>query len=203
MSAASSFTVRLVLSRAARRRAACLAGPMALAALVGSRGMLEASMLRHMTVQLPLLVACGALCRPWLSHAATWRAQLAACDTHGLAGMTASAFVLMYWMIPRALEQSLATPAATVLKFASLLVLGLVLPGSLGRAHAVVQLFFVANVATTMAIAGMLYQQIPQRLCNTYLLDDQVDAGQALVWLAVALGASWCALQARSLNDEE
>jgi hypothetical protein len=175
----------------------------ALAALAASRGVLEASMLRHMAVQLPLLVACGALWRPWLAHATAWRARLAACDAHGLAGMTAAVFVLTYWMIPRALEQSLTAPAAAVLKFASLLALGLVLPGSLHRAHAVVQMFFVANVAAMMAIAGMLYQQMPQRLCNAYLLDDQAAAGRALVWLAIALGAAWCALQAPALVDRE
>lgn len=173
-----------------------LAGPVLLAALIASRGLLEASMLQHMLVQLPLLVVGGVLCRPWFGR---WR--LIACDVQGLAGLTAMVFVTSYWMIPRALEQSLVAPLAEVLKFASLLLLGLVLPGSLRRAHVVVQLFFVANVCAMMAIAGMLYQDMPQRLCNAYLLDDQGATGGALVGLALALAVAWCGAHWRQVVE--
>jgi hypothetical protein len=41
------------------------------------------------------------------------------------------------------------------------------------------------------AIVGLLYQDTPARLCNAYLLDDQLRAGQGLVLLSVALPALW------------
>jgi hypothetical protein len=42
-------------------------------------------------------------------------------------------------------------------------------------------------------VAGQLYQDSPLRLCNAYLLQDQVRLGQALVVLAVAVAAGWIA----------
>jgi hypothetical protein len=178
-------------------RLARWSGPVLLAALLASRAPLEASMLRHMLVQLPLLVLCGALLRPWLRLPA----GLARWDAQGLATFTAAAFATTYWMIPRALEQALDEPFATTLKFASLLLLGAALPGALRRAHVVVQLFFVANICAMMAIAGMLYRELPQRLCNAYLLDDQAVTGTALVGLALLLGAACCIGNARHLAD--
>ena len=41
------------------------------------------------------------------------------------------------------------------------------------------------------AIVGLLYQDNPARLCNFYLLDDQLRAGQGLVLLSVLLPALW------------
>lgn len=178
-----------------------LAGPALLALLLATRGALEATMLRHMLLQLPLLVLCGVAWRAWLARAPALAARLAALDQHGLAGFAAASFATALWMIPRALEAALDLPAVALLKFASLLLVGACLPGSLGRAHLAVQLFFVANLCAMTAIAGMLYQELPQRLCNAYLLDDQALAGRALVGLALALGLAWCIAQRGRLLD--
>jgi len=172
-------------------------GPVLLGLLLATRAPLEASMLRHMLVQLPLLVICGALLRPWLRLPA----ELTRMDGQGLATFTAAVFITTYWMIPRALEQALFEPLATMAKFASLLLLGAALPGALRRAHVVVQLFFVANICAMMAIAGMLYRELPQRLCNAYLLDDQTVTGTALVVLALVLGVAWCVVNTGHFTD--
>ena len=172
-------------------------GPILLGLLLATHAPLEASMLRHMLVQLPLLVVCGALLRPWLRLPT----ELTRMDGQGLTTFTAAVFITTYWMIPRALEQALFEPLAALAKFASLLVLGAALPGALRRAHVVVQLFFVANICAMMAIAGMLYRELPQRLCNAYLLDDQSVTGTALVVLALVLGAAWCIVNARHFAD--
>ncbi|MDY0962541.1 MULTISPECIES: hypothetical protein [Massilia] len=172
-------------------------GPALLGVLLATRAPLEASMLCHMLVQLPLLVLCGALLRPWLRLPP----GLARWDFQGLATFTATAFITTYWMIPRALEQALFEPLAAGAKFVSMLLLGAALPGALRRAHVVVQLFYVANICAMMAIAGMLYRELPQRLCNAYLLDDQTVTGSALVGLALALGIAWCIVNARHFAD--
>ena len=179
-------------------RAARAAGILLLAGLVLARGPLEGLMLRHMVVQLPLLVACGACLRVWLPPNSRAAARY---DVQGLATFTATTFIAAYWMIPRALEQTLIMPAAEAAKLASLLMAGFALPGALRRAHVVVQLFFVANACAMMAIAGLLYQDLPQRLCNAYLLDDQGATGGALVGLSVALAIAWCGAQWRHVSD--
>lgn len=168
-------------------------GWLCLAAAALGHSWLEASMLRHMLLQLPLLLAAG-----WLI-AGRWPAprRLASFDQHGLTVLTALLFASAYWMIPRALEQSLTEPAAQAAKFATMLLAGALLPGALRRANVIVQLFFLGNFSAMTAIAGMLYQDLPQRLCNAYLLDDQVVTGAALVTVAIGVAVLWSAVQLR------
>jgi hypothetical protein len=149
---------------------------------------LEASMLRHMLLQLPLIVVAG-----WLL-AGRWSVnrRAGAIDQHGVTGLTIMLFVSAYWMIPRALELSINSPLAEAGKFASLLLLGAMLPGSLARANWIVQLFFLGNFSWMMAIAGIQYQNMPRQLCNAYLLDDQITTGIALVIASIAIAAAWC-----------
>jgi hypothetical protein len=152
-----------------------------------SRDWLEASMLRHMLLQLPLLVAAG-----WLLSAGWRSGNWSHLDQHGITGLTALLFITGYWMIPRALEQSINSPLAEAAKFVSLLALGAVLRGSLRRANWIVQLFFLGNFSWMMAIAGIQYQNMPQRLCNAYLLDDQIVTGLALVIASIVIAMAWC-----------
>lgn len=184
-----------------RARLARWSGPCLLAVLLATRAPLEATMWRHMLVQLPLLVVCGVLLRPLLRPWLRLPPDVLRWDAQGLATLTAAAFATSYWMIPRALEQALDEPFANAMKFASLLLLGALLPGALRRAHIVVQLFFVANICAMMALAGMLYRELPQRLCNAYLQDDQDLTGSWLVGLALVLGVAWCIANARHFAD--
>jgi hypothetical protein len=52
-----------------------------------------------------------------------------------------------------------------------------------------------------MAIAGMQYQNMPQRLCNAYLLDDQTTTGIALVVASVVIAGAWCWRLAPAIAD--
>lgn len=174
------------------------AGLACLLAAAVPRHWLEASMLRHMLLQLPLLLAAGGLLAgAFAFRAPVWLRHGARFDQHGLCGLTALLLVSAYWMIPRALEQSLSLPLAESAKFGSLLLAGAVLPGSLRRANAVVQLFYLGNLSWMMAFAGIQYQNLPQRLCNAYRLDDQADTGMALVIASVAIAVVWCGRRAQ------
>jgi hypothetical protein len=167
----------------------------ALAVCFAGSAWLEASMARHMLIQLPLLVVAG-----WLaSRPATASPRMADFDEYGISGLSGLLFISAYWMVPRALELSLASPIFEAAKFSSLFLLGLVLPGSLRRCPWVVQLFFLGNFGAMMAIAGIQYQNLPQRLCNAYLLDDQSSAGMGLVTYAVVISIAWCVRIAPSL----
>src|SRR4051812_19970161 len=82
---------------------------------------LEASMFYHMLVQLPLLLAGGLLA----AHALPAHALVAKADQYGMTGLSSLLFVTAYWMIPRALEQSLTSDWVDTAKMASLFLLGL------------------------------------------------------------------------------
>lgn len=165
-----------------------LAGALGLASALVAHGWLEASMARHMMLQLPLLVASGAL----LGARTRWPAAVRVIDGHGVSVLTALLFVSAYWMIPRALEQSLDAALPQVAKFVSLPLIGALLPGALRRANPIVQIFFLGNFCAMTAIAGLLYQEQPRQLCNAYLVDDQAFTGMLLVVASVALAVLWC-----------
>jgi hypothetical protein len=104
-------------------------------------------------------------------------------------------------MVPRALDSALATPGAEVWKFVSLpLLVGVPLAlswtslGSLGRG------FVILNVLPMWAVVGWLYIAAPVRVCNYYLVDQQVVAGTGLLWLSVGLGVVLCVRSFKSLS---
>jgi hypothetical protein len=188
------------LAQRRRNRIAALlalfAGVAALVLAALPRHWLESVMWRHMLLQLPLLLAAG-----WLIGIGLGAANprclrrlrtLRAADRHGLTGMTAALFITAYWMIPRALELSINLPQFEAAKFASLLLAGFLLPGALKRASMMIQLFFLGNFCWMTAIVGIQYQNMPQRLCNAYLLDDQLTTGAGLVMLSIAAAVIWC-----------
>lgn len=175
--------------------------PLALAALallvLPLRSVLEASMRLHMLVQFPLAIAIGCVLAGALP--ARWRERTQAWNAYGIAGLTACALVLSVLMIPRLLDLALADPVVAAGKWLALLACGAALQLSWRRAGLVVQGFFLGNVLPMMGVAGQLYQDSPLRLCNAYLLQDQVGLGQALVALAAGVAVAWIAMAMRSL----
>lgn len=176
-----------------RRRISLLAGlalPIVLA-LPPLRALLEASMSLHMLAQFPLLMLGGFLLAGHVP--AAWSARLQRWNAYGISGLVLVALVLSLAMIPRLLDLALVDPAIEAAKWLALVAAGAALRGSWQRAGLVVQGFFLFNVLPMMGVAGQLYQDSPLRLCNAYLLDDQLWLGQALVVIAFAVAFAWMA----------
>jgi len=156
-------------------------------ALPASRAALESSMATHMLVQIPLLAIGGVL----FGLAVPPRVQrvILPYNGGGVPGLLLFVFVSSYWMLPRALDGALASPIMELAKFFSLpLLAGLTLALSWPRASLVGRGFIVANAISMLAVVGWLYRVSPVRLCNYYLMDQQVTLGNALLWLALLLG---------------
>ncbi|MCO5100585.1 MAG: hypothetical protein M9885_06765 [Burkholderiaceae bacterium] len=176
-----------------------LAGGAALAAACVSwplRELLEASMATHMLVQFPLLMLAGALqyascARPAGSCGSAAGGGESTWNRLGIAGLAFAACVLALGMIPRLLDLALVDARVEAAKVAALLAAGAALWASWRRAGLVVQGFFLGNVLPMTAVAGILYQDAPQRLCNGYRLDEQVLVGTLLVVLAGAVALGW------------
>lgn len=166
-------------------------------AIAPVRALLEASMLRHMLVQAPLLLLAGAL----LAGAAglRTRAAIARWNAYGTAGLLLAGCVLSLLMIPRALDLALVEPRIELAKFALLLLSGAALRLSWRPAGLLVQGFFLGNVLPMSAVAGQLYVDSPVRVCNAYLLDDQARLGEWLIALACLFAVVWLAQVARTL----
>ena len=168
----------------------CKATTLALTMLLPPiRHTLEQRMVLHMLLQFPLFVLIGLLLAGQLS--APCRARIARWNIYGITGLVFVAIAAAIGMVPRLLDLALIDVRVEITKCAALVLCGLALRLSWRQAGIVVQLFFLGNVLPMMAIAGSLYIETPQRLCNAYRLEEQLYVGKGLIWLAAGLGTLW------------
>jgi hypothetical protein len=168
---------------------------LAVLALPPVRHAMLSTMSGHMLVQLPLLIAAGWALAEGMSE--RWCDALNRWNAHGLTGLVWTALALALAMIPRVLDLALVDDRVEVAKWLLMLGCGVSLRLSWRPAGLLVQGFFLGNVLPMMVVAGNLYESSPVRVCNAYLLDDQVRLGQQLVWLAAVLGIGWFAVLIR------
>lgn len=156
--------------------------------LPGVRGALERVMVTHMLVQIPALAVAGALMSAGVSS--NWKARIARWNQGGVSGMALALIASSWWMVPRALDLALASPAMELTKFVSLpLLVGAPVALSWGSLGTIGRGFMIANVLPMWAVVGWLYVVAPVRVCNFYLVDQQVMAGGGLL-VASIVGAT-------------
>ena len=154
-----------------------------------ARDALEPVMVTHMLVQIPLLAVAGALGAGALPR--RLRSRIAEWNKGGISGALLAAIVSSWWMVPRALDLALASPAMELTKFVTLpLLVGAPLALSWSSLGAMGRGFLVANALPMWAVVGWAYIAAPVRLCNYYVTDQQVTAGIGLVAVSIALGVA-------------
>lgn len=164
----------------------------ALIAIVATpvKSSLESTMASHVLIEIPILILLGAgLGRVILSLNNHFLLRF---DRGGIAGILITSFTVGFWMIPRWLDASLIDTDISVAKFISLIFLaGVPLAISWERlgfiARGVVKIEFLSMLFRL----GWLYLISPDRLCNSYLLEDQVWLGKGFLILGFAFSASW------------
>lgn len=152
-----------------------------------ARHLLEQHMLTHMLVQIPALLAAGALIGTADARSEPWGSWNAA----GVPALFAATLVLAFWMTPIAIDNAAASVRWDAAKGISLVIAGAAAAASWRIAPTVVQAFFGGNMVWMSIAVGRLYQDDGPRLCNAYLQDDQALTGLALTWLAIAAAALW------------
>ena len=174
-------------ARAVRRR---LGLALALLLLLGAPPLLgwwEASLVRHMLLQIPLLLLAGALVGPLLAperpSGPGWQ------QLEGMAAVLAGLFCFAFWMLPRWLDAAVVDPWVDLGKMLSLPILGgLPLGWGWRRLRMVARGFVWAHVVAMFAVLGTHYLAWPERLCNNYLAGEQVALGHASLAVAALLG---------------
>jgi hypothetical protein len=170
------------------RRVLSVSAVLAVVPPIGS--WLMQSMLTQMLVQIPLVFFAAAVWAPPRATAGSgsgwqrWNAQ-------GVPGLLAATCCLAFWMTPIALDHAAAEPLWEVAKCVSLAASGWIAGVSWRIASNVTKIFYLGNMVWMSITAGMLYQEIEQRLCNAYLWDDQTLTGRALVLLSIVFAIGW------------
>ncbi len=153
------------------------------------RRTMEGDMAFHMLLQFPLILTAG-----WLlakGFPAQTKARLQQWNHAGISGLLMASLVLMFWMLPRALDMVLTDRTLEFWKFLTLLLAGAALELSWQTAGLIVRGFFLGNVLPMMMVVGWLYVEAPVRICNAYLTSDQLRAGSGLLALAIAGSFIW------------
>jgi len=154
-----------------------------LAALALFQPWMEASMTRHMGLELPLLFIMG-----WFTARVAGERLVRLLEPWNLAGVPALTFsmlVMSLWMVPSALDFAVLSPVVAMAKVISMLFAGVLAGASWRPAGMVIQAFFIMNWFWTTFVVGMLYRDAPQQLCSVYLADEQAHAGLAMMAWAV------------------
>lgn len=153
------------------------------------RRIMESDMAYHMLLQFPLILLAGWLLAKMLP--VQIKTGLQSWNYAGVTGLLAASMILMFWMIPRALDLVLINNTLEFLKFLSLALAGAALALSWPEAGIIVRGFFLGNVLPMMMVAGWLYIEAPVRLCNSYLSNDQLRTGSGLLALSIAGSLVW------------
>ena len=154
------------------------------------RFVIEQSMAWHMVVQMPLLVAAGALTArafPALGLALKWNDF----NLFGLTGFMAAQGIIAYWMLPSAIDRAIVNPGFDMLKLLTLFVSGALLRDAFQRAPMALQLFFIGYWVSMMCWLGIYFATTDLRLCNAYSLESQIATGWGLLSLGLLLGLAW------------
>lgn len=150
------------------------------------RHMLEATMTSQMLVQVPLLALAGWLAASLVPRRA--RAAIGRWNAGGVAGLLLVSLAAMIWMLPRMMDASQVDAAIAAAKYASVpLLVGAPLALSWPPAAFVVRGVFLLELIATCFRLGWLYLAAPARVCNNYLLGDQLRLGRYLLAVGVVL----------------
>ena len=155
------------------------------------RSLIEQSMVWHMVVQMPMLVAGGWLSMRILSGKLILR-TLDVWNRYGLTGFVGAQAIAAYWMLPVAIDRAVVLPPIGCAQGAHLVRLrGDARAFLRARPPAVIQLFFVGYSVSMLAWLGIYISTTDLRLCNAYSLESQTAAGRAIAMLGITLGCIW------------
>ncbi|MEC5423741.1 hypothetical protein QGM71_09570 [Virgibacillus sp. C22-A2] len=147
---------------------------------------MESIMVLHMLVQLPMLILVG-----WLIGKKViikYKGFFDKWNANGIPGIVLVVFISMYWMLPRALDESLTVLYIQLFKFAGLpLLVGIPLRDSWHKLHSLAKSFVYLNYLPMFGLMAWLYIDTPIQICNNYLLVQQRALGWALLILTAAM----------------
>lgn len=158
-------------------------------ALPPVRSALEAGLVSHMLLQIPLLAYGG-----WLIGATTRNMvgnTLEDWDRHGVTGFVLAVCIALFWMLPRSIETSLEAPGHELAKFLSVPLAGFALACSYPRAPVLLRGLLLSHVVSMFGVLAWTFLAAPIRLCISYLASEQVTAGYVLLATGLVLSTYW------------
>ncbi len=159
---------------------------------------LDASMMRHMIIQMPLLIFMG-----YLASRRLINIDLSSINPYGLTGIIFFLGSLGFWMIPHSLDRTIISNWTDMLMHFNMLLAGFFLGKSIGLMP------FILRTAISIYFVGMLlsvsiiYLNYFSLLCASYTLEQQKETGVMLFWFSIGLILWLIIVSARFMNSLE
>ena len=146
----------------------------------------ESIMAIHMHMQMPLLMISGMLMAPYIIQ--KFPKFFAKWNGNGIPGILLFIIIVIYWMLPRTMDEALTIPTVELFKFISLPFLaGVPLWDSWKKIGKKVQNAVFIIISVMFAFLAVLYIASPAQLCNNYLIVEQKTLGWGFVFLAACI----------------
>jgi cytochrome c oxidase assembly factor CtaG len=142
---------------------------------------LDASMSRHMLVQMPLLAALG------YAAQRIWPVLRLRPPSLPLGAVVFATGTMLFWMLPRSLDSAVALAWVDQLMHGNMLAAGWSLAFALPRLSFHAKMAFGVYALAMLLAAGVVYAMADVPVCATYSMVQQAAAGTSLLWLGGAL----------------
>lgn len=150
--------------------------------------LLESVMIIHMHMQMPLLVIAGFLMAKLFQT--RFPSFFEKYNRNGIPGILLFVFIMIYWMIPRTMDESLTINSVELFKFISLPFLaGVPFRDSWKKLNKTGKSVIFTSFAAMFIALGWLYIGSPVQLCNNYLLIEQITLGWGFLLTAICMVA--------------
>ncbi|RXI96242.1 hypothetical protein DS745_21110 [Anaerobacillus alkaliphilus] len=147
---------------------------------------MESVMVMHMHMQMPMLIIAGLLMAPFFQQ--RFPRFFEKWNENGLPGVLLFIIIMVYWILPRTMDEALTLQSVEVFKFISLPFLaGVPLRDSWKKLSVVQKNTLIAFFTLVFIGMGLLYILAPVQLCNNYLLIEQIALGWAFVLTALGM----------------
>lgn len=148
--------------------------------------LVESIMVTHMHMQMPALIIAGFLMAPFFqlrfpNFFAKW-------NQNGVPGILLFIIIVVYWTIPRTMDETLTIGSMELFKFISLPFLaGVPLRDSWSKLTKKVKNWIIIGFTVKFFGMGLLYIYSPDQLCNNYLKIDQLTLGWSFVTTGIGM----------------
>lgn len=147
---------------------------------------MESVMVIHMHMQMPMLVIAGFLIARFFKN--RFPGFFKKWNSNGVPGILLFVIIMVYWMLPRTMDEALTTQSVEVFKFISLPFLaGVSLRDSWKKLSSFGKNSIIISFTIMFLGLGWLYIWSPVQLCNNYLVIQQVTLGWAFLTTAIGL----------------
>ena len=153
------------------------------------RTAIEQTLFTHVLIEYPIYIVLGL----YLGKTQNKFFKISKTINHGgIPGILVATFTLAFWMIPRWMDTCVSEPEVALIRAVTLTYLvGVSLAVSWPIAHIITRSLIKIELLATLFRMGWIYQISPERLCNNYLISDQIILGSFFIYLGYFVAAYW------------